>query len=325
MQLQNKTSLFKELLMIDYTKILLLNVDIERLVHLLDFRREINQITGEYSTKRIAEYHFCKITIYDSGIVLFTGSIHKLFNSLKNIKAPNYKPLTKEQIKKGIKDGYKGYNGNQFTINNILEVREHLQYLFDCKPQQMVFQNIELGVNTTPSFNPTLYLKGLLYHKNILFENSYKRNYHEAIHNRFTFKIYNKSNQYSMSEFTLRIELKIKKTEEIKTLGLKTFEDVNINTLNSAKEMLLRRFDEVMHYDCTINKKALTKRENQLLKNYSNPRYWIDDLKPNHRDRHKKKLDQITLKNSKNLHQQLHQEINKKCVIINRLSEDLGV
>ncbi len=85
--------------------------------------------------------------------------------------------------------------------------------------------------------------------------------------------------------------------------------------------MLLKRFDEVMNYDYTINKKALTNTQNQLLKSYSNPRYWINDLKPKERDRHKKRLKQIIENHSQNLHQQLMQEIIKKCVIINRLSE----
>lgn len=298
--------------MIDYIKILLLNVDIERLLKLsfLDFKFEVSE-TGEYSTKKTAEYHFCKITIYDTGIVLFTGSIHKLWNSLNDIKAPNFKNI----------DTYKGFNGNQFTIDNIIEVRNHLENLFDCEPQQMIFQNIELGVNTTPGFNPKLYIKGLLYHKNKLFEYRYNGNLAQAMHQRLIFKIYNKSNQYGMSEFILRIELKIMKTEELKTIGVKTFADINEKTLDKAKQMLLDRFNEVMHYDYTINKKVLTKKQNQLLKSYSNPRYWINDLEPKHKDRHKKRLKEITLNHSENLHQQLGQNIIQKCVIINRLSE----
>ena len=124
-----------------------------------------------------------------------------------------------------------------------------------------------------------------------------------------------------MSEFVLRIELKIMKIEELKEIGLNTFADVNSITLDKAKQMLLRRLEEVMHYDYTINKKGLTTVQKQLLKSYSNPRYWINDLKPQHRHRHKKRLQQITLNYSENLHQQLRQDIIQKCVIINRLSE----
>jgi len=301
--------------LIDYIKILLSNIDVKHLLQLpyLDFKVEVSDNTGEMSTKRIAEYHFCKIIIYDTGTVLFTGSIHKLWNSLHDIKAPNYKNI----------ETYKGFNGNQFALENIIEVRNHLENLFDCEPQQMIFQNIELGVNTTPIFNPNLYLKGLLYHKNKLFEYRYNNNLAQVIHDRFIFKIYNKSNQYGMSEFTLRIELKITKIEELKTIDLRTFADISETTLSKVKQMLLNRFNEVMHYDYTINKKVLTKKQNQLLKSYSNPRYWINDLEPKHRDRHKRRLKEITLKHSENLHQQLRQSIIQKCVIINRLSESI--
>jgi len=305
----------------DFINILLIKIDITRLLKLCPFKFEVVESTGEYSTKKVTEYHFCKITIYESGIVCFKGSIHKLYNSLKDIKAPNYKPLTIEQIEKGIKDPYKGFNGNQFTLENIIEVRKHLEQLFNCSSHQMLFRNIEFGVNTTPLFNPNLYLKGLLYHLNKPFECRFNGSFSQAIHQRYKLKIYNKSIQYGMSEFTLRIELKINKTKELKKVGIKTFADVNSNTLNKAKELLLRRFDEVMHYDYTINKKALTNREKQLLKSYSSPRYWIIDLKSNHRDRHKKNLQKIIQKHSKNLHQQLRDDISKKCVIINRLSE----
>ncbi|UMB60260.1 hypothetical protein MHL31_14390 [Lutibacter sp. A80] len=297
--------------MIDYTNILLIKIDIERLLKSLPFKFEVVESTGEYSTKKVAEYHFCKITIYESDTVVFTGSIHKLYNSLKGIKAPNYK-----------KENYKGFNGNQFTINNILEVKEHLQNLFNCKPQQMLFQNIEFGTNATTLFNPNIYLKGLLYHINKPFEFRFNGTYAQAEHQRYRLKIYNKSIQYGMNEFTLRVELKINKYEEFKKVGIRTFSDVNTNTLNKAKELLLRRFDEVVQYDYTINKKALTKREKQLIKNYSNPRYWLIDLKPNYRFRHKQKLHQIIIKKSKNLHQQLKQEMIKKCSIINRHFEN---
>ncbi|NAS32436.1 hypothetical protein GTQ40_15735 [Flavobacteriaceae bacterium R38] len=278
----------------------------------MDFKIVVSESTGELSRKRIADYNYCKIIIYDSGIVLFTGSIHKMYNSLHDIKAPNY---DKSKI-------YSGFNGNQFTIDQIFQVRDHLEELFDCTANQMLFQNIELGINTTPSFTPKLYLKGLLYHRNKQFEYRYENNLAQAPHQRYFLKIYNKSRQYNMSMNVLRIELKIIKTEELKTIGLKTFSDVNESTLSKAKEMLLKRFDEVVHYDYTISRKKLTYLEKNAIKNYSNPRYWINDLNPKYRDRHKKRLQKITAKYSKNLHLKLREEIMKKCVIINRLSEN---
>jgi hypothetical protein len=309
--------------LIDYVKISLNNIDIPCILNLeiLDFKTIVSTKTGELSTKKVAEYHFCKITIYDSGLVLFTGSIHKLWNSLNKVYAPNYRPLTKEQVNKGIKDVYKGFNGNTFAQNHIIDIRRHLTNLFNCTPQQMIFQNIEIGVNTTLHYNPSFYIKGLLYHKNIMFEYKFKRNFAQALHQRFRFKIYNKSSQYQMTNHTLRIELQIKKIEEIKSIGIRTFADINSTVLNKAKQMLLKRFDEVIHYDYTIDKKRLKTTKKESLKNYSNPRYWINDLKSNQRFRHKKMLKEITLKNSNNLHENIRENIKQKCSVINRLSE----
>jgi len=299
--------------LIDYTKILLIGIDTNRLLNKLEFKTLVSEKTGELSSKKITKYHFCKITIYDSGIVLFSGSIHKLYNSLKNIKAPNYK--TKEL--------YKGYNGNQFTIDNIIEVREHLQNLFNCKPIQMQFQNIEFGINTIPNFHPQLFLRGLLYHNGKQFEYKYNGNLAQSMHQQFIFKIYNKSNQYRMSTETLRIELKYLKMKEVNNIGIKTFTDINTLTLNEVNKLLLKRFDEVVYYDYTIRKEELRKRLKQTLNNYSNPRYWFENVTVKKRHEHKNRLKQFIIKYSDNLHQQLRQEIALKGGIINRLSETL--
>lgn len=294
--------------MIDYTKILLEDMDIERLLNLpqLEFKFEVSD-TGEYSTKKIADYHFCKIVVHESGIVLFTGSIHKMWNSLNNIKAPNFKKLK----------FYKGFNGNQFVINDIIKVRIHLQALFNCHAKQMVFQNIEFGINTSPHFNPRKYLKGLLYHRNKLFEYKFNRNFAQSIHQRFILKIYNKSGQYEMDYNVLRVELKIIKSLELEEIGIVSFKDINRVTLDRAKDLVLKRFDEVMHYDSSIQKNRLSSRSRRLLENYSNSHYWIDQLQSNHRDRHKKRLKEITLNYSDNIHLKVREEIINKCVIIN--------
>ena len=296
--------------MIDYVKIHFKNIDTTRLFNLpfLDFKTVVNLKTGVSTTKKTVTYHFCKITIYDNGTVLFTGSIHKMHNSINGVLAPNH----------NTKDIYKGFNGNKFTFSDMMEIKIHLVELFNCLPKQMIFQNIELGVNTTPYFNPQLFLTGLLYHNGKLFEYKYNNRFSQVKHQRYLLKIYNKSEQYGMSENTLRIELKIIKTEFLKQTGIKTFADVTTETLKRAEILLLKAFDEVVYYDNTISKKNLSKREKQSLKSYSNPRYWINNLKPQHRHRHKKKLEYLIHNYSEDLKKITSKEIVKKCVIINR-------
>lgn len=302
--------------MIDFVKIHFDNIDFIKLEKskVLDFKSEISNSTGEIKESILtANYHFCKITINKSNPqnphVTFSGSLHKMWNDLNGIIAPNWQGQNQ----------YNGYNGNQFSLKDIFEIRYHLQDLFQCKSSQMVFQNIEFGVNTELVFKPQLYLKGLLYHKSIPFEFNHCDNNAQSKHQSFIFKIYNKSYQYKIENNVLRVELKFIKMIGLKGLLIRTFQDITIQSLENVTAMLLNRFDEVMHYDYTINKNKLSKHQILALSNYSNPRYWLNDLKPNHRDRHKKCLGKITASHSDNLQKQIREEIQKKCITINRL------
>ncbi len=300
-------------MMIDYTKILIIRADILRLEKLsqLDFVNQVSEKTGLLANKKVAEYHHCKITIYDSGTVLFTGSIHKMYNSIKGIIAPNYSS----------QKNYKGYNGNQFTLTQIFEVRNHLCELFDCRPHQMKFQNIEFGINTIIDFDPQLFILGLLYHRGKPFEFRYNRSYAEVNHTRYRIKIYNKSEQYRIDEWTLRIELSHNKQEDFDITGIKTFEDVNKNNLEKALNHILKRFDEVVYYDRTIDKKKLNKVAKKNAVKYSNANYFLCDLKPNKRDKHKKALKRLITNHSQNLYLKIREDLIKRGVTINRLLE----
>jgi hypothetical protein len=300
--------------MIDYIKLQLLKIDIIQLLNnkKLDFKTVVSQSTGEVSTKRVATFHYCKITVYDSGIVIFQGSIHKLWNSIKGVYAPNYRS----------KLNYKGFNGNDFSLIDILKVKRVLCNLFDCKPNQMIFQNIEYGINCKLYININLFIKGLLYHNGVYFDFRYKRSYGEVKHQRYRIKIYNKSKQYQMQENVIRLELSINKMEEIKEMRIKSFDNINTTTLNLLSKALLRRLEEVTHYDYTITKKELSKSNKSLINLYSDPNYWLHTLKPNQRYRQKKNLKKITDNHSDYTFDTIKKELVNKCSILNRLSKN---
>lgn len=272
----------------------------------LDFKREYSESTGEVSNKIVAEHHFCKIVIYDSGRTLFKGSIHKLWNSLYEIKAPNFKNELK----------YKGYNGNEFTYSQILEVRKYLESLLNCEPHQMRFQNIEFGINTNPKFKPKLFLFGLLYHNPKNFNFDHDNNYAEVSHQRYRIKIYNKTYQYGMHTDTLRIEVSYKKMDEVNKKSIESFQDINKETLKSIFNLLLKRFDEVIHYDKTINKRNLSKGQKNMLKDYYHPHYWLE-LTKQERDYHKKRLTMFTSNYSNNIKESLRKDMIEKFKILN--------
>lgn len=297
--------------MIDYVKILIKNPDIDFLLKNVEltFFREFSEETSECKIKKVATHHSCKITIYDSGTVLFTGSIHKFWNSINGVLAPNHTET---------KQKYKGYNGNDFALKDIFKIREYLQGLFNCKSDEMIFRNVEIGVNLNTLFDPKIFLKGLLYHKGKVFDSYYNRNFYQVKHQQYIVKVYNKGRQFDMPYHVLRFELKFLKMKELNNVGISTFADISQITLKKAEKVLLKRFDEVVYFDTTMNTTKMTAREKNAIKNYRNSNYWIDDLQPQHRDRHKKNLIKLIVKYSKKLQEQIKDLIIEKCVIINR-------
>lgn len=300
--------------MYDYVKLRLDNPNVELIEQskYLDFIGDLSHSTGQvYEEKRVATFHFCKVTIYKSGSVYFDGSIHKMWNSINGVDAPNRKY--------GVI--YKGYNGNLFTLENVKRCIKILCELLFCKPQQLVIQNLEVGVNIELDFGPEIFIRNLLMHMGAGFETRFAYNYSRVDHERYYYKIYNKGKQYGMSTLTMRLELGIKKSEEMRGWGLKTLRDVNLMTMRKCQEALLKRFDEVLYYDETIRKKELSKRNLKSLKDLSNSRYWLHDLSSNRRYRPKKKLEAIIENHSNNLKVIIAQKTQEKCVIINQESE----
>ncbi len=299
--------------MIDYVKFLIVNINIEKLLEnpLLDFKVLISTSTGVITEFRESRINFCTIKVYDSGLVFFSGSIHKFWNASQGIKAPNYKD----------EKSYRGYNGNDFTLNDVWKVRMALCEIFECEPNQMIFKNIEFGANLELSFAPKLFIKGLLFHNGKPFEYRYNRQYSQVEHQRYFLKIYNKGEQYSMNKNILRVEVKINRNKHFSVTGIETFADVNTETLNKASIMLLKHFKKILYYDYTTSKRFLNKNELRLITQYSNINYWLNDLEPRHRDRQKKKLYKITSKHSEFLLSEITRKLREKCVIINRLSE----
>ena len=302
--------------MIDFVKILIHNPDHNALLQSLNFASEIDEKTSRRTNnKTVAKFHFCRVEMDTKGNVIFTGSLHILWNSINNVKAPNYsknKP-------------YFGFNGNDFTISNVFEMRTYLSSVLKCTPEQMVFQKMEFGLNNRVLFNPKLFVKNLLYHYGLIFEHYHNHNYSIVKHHAFWLKIYNKSNQYGMPNHILRTELKVVNTRELKTLGVTTFADVTPTTLNNAFSSLLERFDEVVYYDHTINSEGFTEGQLSRLYQYQNKHYWFDELTKQNRRHHKNRLQKIILNKSENLHAIIRQEMIKKAEQLNPNSKAANI
>jgi len=276
---------------VDFTTLLVKNCIGKKLLKdpRFDFNENINFDTGvQIDNKRVAEYHFCKIIVYDTGTVFFKGSLHKLYNSLNNILAPNF-----DNSKT-----YNGFNGNEFTMKMIEETIKHLEIIFNLDRSNFEFKKLEIGTNVKTSFELPRILKSLLTLNGKRFEFRYNENFAQIEMDNYFVKIYNKTNQYEMKENVLRIEIKTKRMVVFKECNLITLEDLNPDNITKALNLVLCRWEKVLMTDYTIDEASLARTQKTALNNkFKHPTFWIG-LKPNKRDTPKKQFQDIILNHS---------------------------
>lgn len=266
---------------------------------MLDFSLNYNEHGVVVSKTRIAEIHFCKIVVYESESVYFKGSLHKMYNSLLGIKAPNWQ-----------KDkSYKGYNGNQFTVENLNEVISYLEQLFCLERCFFKIQKIEVGVNIILDFCSDLIISNLLELKGKPFEFRYNAKFAVCEKSEYYLKVYNKCAQYGMINHVLRVELKSRKVRVFEQANIKTLADLINTNLKTALNIVLKHWNSVLLYDCTIDATKLTTRDkNSLNCKFKHSRYW-NELPPNNKDKPRKKYNAIVENHSQNLKKQIAEKI----------------
>jgi len=301
----------------DYIKLRVIEPDIKKILAStqLDFKGSFSASTGVvYDDKIIAELHFCKVIVYKSGTILFSGSIHKMYNSIKGIKAPNH---NKSKDKK-----YKGFNGNQFGTQEMSFMINYLEKLLYQKASYMLMRCIELGLNMPIDFDPRFFIIGLLFLRSTPFEFKYNRNFAQIMFEDFRVKIYNKSKQYGMDKDTIRIEVNFSRMDILNIIGIKTL-DMTPEQLFKGLNLVLGKFDGITYFDKTIRTKELSKPQKKNLPNYKSVMYWLDDLEPNKRHEPKQKLNKIIANHSSNLKEIIRNQFLKTRVINTQHFQDI--
>lgn len=295
--------------MIDHSKMKVQNVDPERLKSQYDFVTEYKPNTDEVTGKYIYKLHNSTVTIYPSGTILFTGSLHKLYNSIYN---PHFDTYYKSVF------SYNGYNANNYTLREIEKTIDFITTFFDCNAEDLILQNLETGFNITTPFNPALFINGLLYHNGKTPNIEFQGNKKEFEHSNYSIKIYNKGQQFLLPYNILRIEIKYKKSKEFKSFGIETLSDINSNSLQNAFNAILKRLNEIIYFDCTINSNTLKGLNKNKLEQYKQLNYWNDEIDKNQRLRQKNNLQDIIDAYSENLREQIRHllfDVFKKCIL----------
>lgn len=305
--------------MIDYIKISTTDFDHQSLLRhsLLNFSGWTDLETSEIipnefgNKKYVGHLHNLKIIVYDNGRGKFTlcilGSIHKFHN-------------------KGM------HNFDDFALSDLSITIDSLGKLFFFNVENCKIHNLEIGLNIIPPIKTKKILNGLLSHRNERFKSYSIPNaeIYQVIHNNFIFKIYDKAIQYRAKHYNLpneilRIELKyIKMIDLINLLKDKEILDRNFITLNDLKnidvlkafgDLLVKKWSEILFYDCTISKQNLSNLQCRKLTIWQNINQWEQFSK---QKKYKQKiiLQDVTKNHSQQVQLQISNLIHEKLEIL---------
>lgn len=265
--------------------------------------KEVQNKNGETVYKvpyKSASYNGLCFTIFETGTIILTGSLHKYFNG-------------------------GAHNFNDFDYVAFLLVLMDLEDKFGFKLEECKLQCVEAGVNIVPPVPTNDILRHCFLHKTIPFkdiQHSQDGRYKQAKHSQYIVKIYNKALHYTGKGFTieteiLRFELKFMKMEKLNKLDIFTLADIRNLGFGVFKEMLVQAFEDILLFDQTINS-SCTK-----LTDYRNPLFWTDLLETKSRKtfyKHKKTYTEIVINSSERLQQQLTEILISK---VNELAKGI--
>ncbi|MBC7915398.1 MAG: hypothetical protein H7Y07_14895 [Pyrinomonadaceae bacterium] len=181
-----------------------------------------------YSANHTYSYNGLVFDIYDSGRIILTGSLHKYWNQGE-------------------------HNHNDFGYQQLLTVISDLTGKFTPYLLSGEVNNIEVGINITPRFRASEYLKTVIGLKGAerhpITRNDLKgfqKGYHFQ-KTQWGLKIYDKGKQYNRLENIIRHELKTYKMQAIQDIGIKTVIDLcDLNKLCRAVDSLLQAYKDVL-------------------------------------------------------------------------------
>ena len=242
--------------MIDYIKLEIFSKTFaEKLENheLLDFKIEVNKITGEL-TKQVAKYQDMEFIIYQNKKITIAGSLHKYFNEGQ-------------------------HNHNDFYFQNLENTILKFCQTFDFNPELAYIRGIEFGVNINTERNPSDILNMLVCYKNKSINRMQVKSMGDGRVSQQTnhiLKIYNKSLQFGQPKNILRIEQKVIRMRKLKRQNIRVLSDLlykeNVEPLG---DLLLNMFDSVIIHE-PIKEQSLTPKEQLLYLNAGNPRHWLN-------------------------------------------------
>lgn len=229
-------------------------------------------------------FNHLTFTIYESGRVTISGSIHKFYNR-------------------------ENQNYNEFNIHAVNRSIEVISSVLQVKPHQIILNNLEFGVNIIPPVSSKEIISNLLLYKGDEFLNdSGKAKYMKQVKKaQYRLKAYDKAIQYDLNSELFRFEIKIKKMEKLSRLGITNLDDLtNGSKFEKLGELLALSWDEIIFFDHNMLNSDLP----GLNKDWASIHFWSKKKKEliNHRKKFRQEIQrfkQFQTANSRQLHEHI--------------------
>lgn len=248
----------------------------------LDFKQLVNTKTGELSPVVEAETDNLKFKIYQKGLLIITGSLHKYYNG-----------------------GF--HNWNDYTYQDVCFTLTWLKNQFGLCLSDCVLQNIEFGVNIVTTYNVQDILNNLLLHKEKPFDSYHNGYYRQIQRSDYFIKVYNKGKQYNQKENIMRFEIKCVKSRVFNPMGIFSLDDLlSENWIGTIKNRLLSEWQNILVYDSTMSFKTV---DDKYYK-WNNATYW-SSLNRMQRSREMKKYKAQVNSFSKRVHYTILESISE--------------
>jgi len=238
-----------------------------------DFRaNDVNADTGEdHSGQRTATVRNLEITLYESGLVEVTGSLHKYAN-----------------------DGH--HNHDQFTFERLCQTVREVSDLLHVPPDLLSLHNVEFGVNVALPMLPSQFLDSILNYRFKLPDVrtfSGRGHLKQWVHQNYIVKVYDKKRQYRLSANILRFEVKVMAMAHLECVEVRTMADLlDKGKLAVLGGLLSKTYDGLMIGE-KLHTGQMTAPERRIYEKGMNPNFWRDLPNRKQRTYYRTKFEQL--------------------------------
>jgi hypothetical protein len=227
----------------------------------LDFIGSFNAGTGEILSRAMkADYHGLKFTLSRSTIDPDTLH-HTIRGSIQKYHLSG------------------NCNTGTFTLSNIKEAIKDLSQRFGIDPRKTLLQNVEFGVNITTPRPAKWYIDNLVAHRNLRFcalNIDRVKVGKICSRNDYKLKVYDKAKQAGKADnYTLRIEIAIKKMRLLQPHGITTLADLtDPRNVYHLSEMLISMVSDLIMFDTEVKHEIFSPKDLTKYLQYINPLFW---------------------------------------------------